>query len=118
MRLFFSYFLTEDYKQMQITIRKQIVKEEVIDVEFPYYYNMDYLPDGYDCTIYGKIEENKQTSIQISKDYTWEDKVNIEIEVENIHASCASYLFDDEYKGTEYEYLKAKEQALLIINGA
>lgn len=101
---------------MKLKIKRKIETEETIDIEFPYYYKHDLMLDEVDVIIYGKIEENKTTSIHISHNYRGGD--NYELEIEKEPASNFSSYMTDEYKSNEAEYLKAKWEFIDAANNA
>ena len=101
---------------MKIEITINIKKKEVIDVELPYYYKQDlFLDDGYSI-IYGKIEEDKCTAIQISKSFRGNSST-YELEVEVAKPASSSCYFDDKYKSSETEYLEAKANLIEAAGG-
>lgn len=98
---------------MKIKIKRKIEKEEIIDIDFPYYYEHDLLIDEANVIIYGKIEENRHVSIKVSERYydTFLD-IEFEIGIENRRAETLSCYMTDEYKSTESVFLKAKSKLI------
>jgi len=101
---------------MKLKIIRTIKEEAIIDIEFPFYYKHDLMLDEADVVIYGKIEENKTTSIHVSHDYNGRN--SFELEIENDPASHFSSYMTDEYKSNEDEYLKAKSKLIDAVNNA
>lgn len=99
---------------MKLKIKRQIEKEEEVDIEFPYYYKHDLMLDEMDTVIYGKIEENKTTSIHIT--HNWNGRNSFELEIEEEPASYFSSYMTDKYKSNETEYLNARKELIDAVN--
>ena len=91
---------------MKINIIKKVEVSETIDIDFPYYYEHDLD----DAVIYGKIEENKNSSIMLNF-----DKSRFEIGIDHEPAKRVSCYFAKKYKGTEKDFLMAKQELLSKI---
>jgi hypothetical protein len=102
---------------MKIEITKNIVQKETIEIELPYYYKHDLEFDDQDSVIYGKIEDNRTTSIHIKYDYI--DNSNIyELEIKESKAQSHSSYMTNKYKSSESEYLDAKSKLLAAVKNA
>ena len=93
---------------MKITIEKQETVQEIIDVEFPYYYKSSSGHGESTRIVYGKIIADKhEVTIQIEKnefaDITYEIRVN--------HKPYG-FEFKDEYKSTKEEFEGAKAKLM------
>lgn len=90
---------------MKIEIIETVEKTKIIDADLPYYYR--HLLDN--CTIYGKIEETKRTTIDV---YDSEQKFEMEVKYHySIKNSGLSSYFAEEHKSSEKEYIEAREKA-------
>jgi hypothetical protein len=98
---------------MEVEVLKTVTTEKMIKVELPYYFKrrLNY------SIIYGKIGDNKKTSIQITHDYTTNSDV-YELEIEEGSAQSNACYFVEEYKGTKEEYLAAKLEMLEELSRA
>lgn len=96
---------------MKLEITVQTESKQAIEIEFPYYYEYDLMLDESDSVIYGKIEENKHTSIQISTSLR-NNSSSFELEINNEHASVYGCYMADKFKSNESEYLLAKAKLL------
>lgn len=103
---------------MKIEVTKTLKSTDTIEVDLPYYYRHDLLTDHADCIIYGKIEEDKHTSIQINQQYSCSQSFSVEIEIENTSWFSLSCYLSNEYKSDEKTYTDAKNKALEIIKNA
>jgi hypothetical protein len=101
---------------MKIEITRKIEQKEIIEIEFPYYYKHDLMLDESDSVIYGKIEEEKHTAIQISNDYRGAEEFSVEVEKRK--AVTLDCYLTDEYKSDEAEYLAAKTKLLAAAQNA
>lgn len=102
---------------MKLEITRKIEHTETIDIEFPYYYKNDLMPDDSSSIIYGKIEEMRHTSICI-RHHDLRNEDSYEIEIKEEHASNFSCYMVEKYKICESEYLAAKKTALAAIASA
>jgi len=98
---------------MEVEVLKTVTTKKMIKVELPYY-SKQYLGHS---VIYGKIGDNKKTSIQITHDYTTNSDV-YELEIEEGSAQSNTCYFVEEYKGTKEEYLAAKLEMLEELSRA
>lgn len=101
---------------MKLEITRKIKQRETIEIEFPYYYKHDLLPDDADSVIYGKIEEKQCTTIHVRNDYR--GGMSFELEVEKRGAASVACYMTDEYKSNETEYLAAKAKLLAAAQDA
>lgn len=97
---------------MELKIKRKVEQEETINIDFPYYYKHDLLLDEVDVVIYGMVEEHRSVSITI-RDHDMIPQV--ELEIKKRPASTMSCYMTDEFKGTEKEFINAKELMLKSI---
>jgi len=99
---------------MKLEITKYVQTKEVIEIEFPYYFQHDLMLDEDNCIIYGKIEESKCTKITIHdrfRDYSHE----YTLEIEEVNAArFASYMVE-KHKSCEREFIEARDEMLAAI---
>lgn len=101
---------------MKIEITRTIRQKEIVDVEFPYFYKHDLLPDDGDTAIYGKIEEKVQTTIRITADYgSGRKEYELSVERRNL-SSYACYINNPEYASSKEEFLAAKAEAIAAFS--
>ena len=93
--------------RIEIEIQEKTYIKKKITVDLPYYYKHDLMSDHYNSIIYGKIEEGKTTTIQITDDYR-DSTMTYELEVEKCKNGGDGSYFKDKYKSNESEYLNAK----------
>ena len=94
---------------MKIRIKKNVQVPVTVDVKLPHYFEHDLDLDFCDSIIYGKIEIDRYTTIQITKNYYGNHK-KYELSTEKRHPSSAGCYFDCKYSSNENEYLKAKSE--------
>ena len=92
---------------IEIEIQEKTYSRMKITVDLPYYYKHDLMMDHHNSVIYGKIEENKTTTIQITDNYM-NNTMSYELEVEKCRNGGDGSYFKDKYKSSESEYLNAK----------
>lgn len=93
--------------KIEITTTKRI--KEIIDIDFPYYYEHDLMTDYGDNVIYGKILPEYEITIQ-EKDL-YDDKKSYEIE-KRLPSNC---YFTQEYKSSKEEFEAVKLRALKFL---
>lgn len=93
---------------MKISIKKTKTVEEIIDVEFPYYYKYDLMSDYSDTIIYGKIFENYEVTIKECNSYN--NLMSYEIERDS-RSDC---YFEEQYKSNKDEFEAAKARAIIF----
>lgn len=104
---------------MKLEVTRTTQQKETIEIEFPYYYKHNLMLDESDSIIYGKIEEKKCTSIQISYSYRdHETSFKLEIQTGPCVLSDNNCYMTDKYKSTEAEYLEAKTKLLAAAETA
>jgi hypothetical protein len=101
---------------MELKIKRKVEQEEIINIDFPYYYKQDLLLDETDVVIYGKIERDRYISITVESNGCHGNPVRFELEIKIRSAESLSCYMTDEYKGTEKEFLNAKESMLKAIS--
>jgi len=101
---------------MLIEITEKVEQKRTVDITFPYYYEHDLLLDECDSIIYGKIEENKHTTIQITDRYAFAQSA--EIEVRKRPAKTLGCYMTPEYTSDESVFIDAKDRALKLLNEA
>ena len=101
---------------MELKIKRTVEQEETINIDFPYYYKHDLLLDHSDTVIYGKIERDRYVSITVENNGLHGNPVRFELEIKIKSAEHLSCYMTDEYKGTEKEFLDAKESMLKAIS--
>jgi len=100
---------------MKVEITKNVTVVETIEVELPYYFKYDVGEYGR-STIYGKIDENKETTIQESEQDN-ERKYEIEVETfSSLKNSGSGCWFKPEYKSTKTDFYEAKSRAQDFLN--
>jgi len=99
---------------MKLEITRKVEQKEIVEIELPYYYKHDLMLDEVDVVIYGKVEENKCTAIQISQGR----ELEFELSVERRPAAQYGCYMADEYKSNEAEYLAAKVKLLAAAQDA
>jgi len=92
---------------MKLEITRKVEQKEMIEIEFPYYYKHDLMLDDADSVIYGKVEDRRQTRIQIGYDYRSKER-SFQLEINDIPAAALACYMTDEHKSSEAEYLAAK----------
>lgn len=100
-------------KTITDTVKVSVQVDKTVTITFPYFYKRDLLLDFCDCIIYGKVNENEHQSIKIAKN---SESVNAEVEKEFIDWRLLGCYYNQEDKSSEEEYLKAKQEALALIN--
>ncbi len=102
---------------MKVEITRTIRQKEIVDVEFPYFYQHDLsLDDAGDTVIYGKIEEKVQTTIKITSEYgSGRKEYELAIERRSL-PSYACYINNSEYASSKEEFLAAKAEAIAALN--
>jgi Arc/MetJ family transcription regulator len=98
------------------TLRAALEQRETIEIELPCYYKHELLLDDTDSVIYGKIEVNQCTTIQVRDDYR--GAVSFELEVAKRGAASTACYMADEYKSNEGEYLAAKAKLIAAAQNA
>ena len=98
---------------MKLQITRTFERKETIDVELPYYYKQDLMLDEVDSVIYGKIDEDCTTTIQIT--YNYRGKVRFELEINAVPADYFSCYMIGEYKSNKGEYLEANAKMLAAV---
>jgi len=101
---------------MEIEIRKVVYEKETINVTFPYYYKYDLMLDDCECIMFGKIENVRETIIQITDNFSHNKMY--EVKTKRRAPSTPNLYFAEEYRSTEDEFLAAKMQAAKVILGA
>jgi len=102
---------------MKLEITKTVDQTETIEIEFPYYYKHDLMCDDVDSVIYGKIELERHTAIQLRYDYRSGER-SFELEVEQRPAETLGCYMTDKHKGGEVEYIDAKAKLLAAAKDA
>lgn len=102
---------------MKIEIIETIEKKRSINISLPYYYKHDLMLDEMDSVIFGKIEAEKTTTIQITDHYL-NSAVEYELKVEKCTPNRHACYLTDEYKSSEIEYLSAKEKMFNALSEA
>lgn len=105
---------------MLVQVAKTITSVETVDIELPYYYKHDLLLDHADWIIYGKIEAEKHTKVQIKESYSGRTNYypSVEVEIEATSWSSSSCYLNHKYKSDAETYEAAKNKALAIIKNA
>ena len=102
---------------MKIEITEYVKTPKIIEVELPYYYKHDLMSDHGDSIIYGNIEEKLHLSIHETKQYSGEEKYEVEWEEhDSIKHSGAACYFDEKYKSSKKEFYEVKERFLSFSN--
>lgn len=103
---------------MKIEIIRTKRETVEIDIELPYFYKQVIVGDNGDCcTIYGKVELNKCTSIHVTEGH-FDHSIEYEIVIEKVEPSSSSCYFVEEYLGSQKEYIAAKESMLAAVKAA
>lgn len=102
---------------MEIEIEETTYIKKKITVDLPYYYKHDLMSDRHNSIIYGKIEEKKTTTIQISENYM-NNTMSYELEVEKCKNGGDGSYFKEKYKSNEAEYLQAKSEMEKALSAA
>ena len=103
---------------MQIEITRTIKQKETVDIELPYYYKHDLMPDEGSAVIYGKVEAGKQTKITIRETFWGGARKEYELEIERSDISCYACYITQEHASCEEDYLDAKTAMLEALQGA
>jgi len=101
---------------MKIEIEQTSKKKKTVEIELPYFYKHIVDLEYGEIVIFGKIEENKLTTISEKENG---ENFEYELEVRNINnfINLSSY-FSDEHKSNEEEFLLAKARLLSASNNA
>lgn len=99
---------------MLLEVVRNIKVKETINVEFPYYYKQDLYQENCDSIIYGKIEENKHTSIQVTEYYISKE-CEFTLKIENHPATYYSEFMVNDYKSNPIRFIKAKHKMLKAV---
>lgn len=90
---------------MEISIDKWVLTNVIVNAELPYYYEHDLANDGEGPVIYGKIEDDKCTTIE---EYYKDNKINqytFKIDrYKSIKTSNLACYFKPEYKLSMLDY--------------
>ncbi len=97
---------------MKIEITKNVTVKETVEIELPYYYEYDVGGDDYSCVIFGKIEENRKTTIAVKSSF---GSRAYDLEIEDYSLKSITDQFDERHKSTEGEFLDAKAEMLAAI---
>ena len=99
---------------MKVTTTKQV--EEIIDINFPYYYKHDLSRSVHENIIYGKIEENLHITIHRNEHYgTISFKVEKEIIFDFSKHGLNGY-FEKEHLSNKEEFELISKECLLFVN--
>jgi len=101
----------------EVKITKTVYLDEFIEVDLPYYYKHDLMEDHADIVIWGKIEDDKHTSIKIQENYRT-GGIELEYKTEELSNLSSLYCyFGEEYKSNESQYLKANSKLISEVSG-
>jgi len=101
---------------MKVKINKRTEIIEEFEVELPHYYKYDFDRE-FPTMLYGKIEHNKHTSIQVNR-LSGEIKYTFEVEDYNsIESKGFDSWFKPEYKSNSEEFGIELKNAKDFING-
>ena len=99
---------------MKLEIMKKVDSKVIVDIDFPFYYKYDLMPDDRDSVIFGKIEEDGHTSIHITHDCRTGTK-SFEFEIEKGPAARWSCWITDGTASDAGEFEKARDEMLAAM---
>jgi hypothetical protein len=104
---------------MQIEIEELVKQSKIIEFELPYYYKQDLSDDDGETFLYGRLDEDKCTEIQVryddnetSYETSYEISKNSFFSIKNSGYTC---YIKDKYKCNEVEFEDAKKRAQTFL---
>lgn len=100
---------------MKITIEVERKIKKTINIDLPYYYKHDLLPDYGDSVIFGKINGTTHTAIQVSKRDCYEPDIEYRIEITMSPPDRYGCYMTNEHKSSEEDFLKIKAAMMEVL---